>query len=403
MKLPDARWHQRQSLQKLVAALDSKTGMIRFVGGAVRDSLLGVAVKDVDLATILKPAEVMERLTEAGFKVIPTGIDHGTVTAVTEDGPVEITTLRRDVSTDGRRATVAYSDDWKEDAARRDFTINALSADPGTLEIYDYFDGLDDLEARQIRFIGSAQQRIAEDHLRIMRYFRFVARFADEKVDEDAYAACVNAAASIQALSRERVADELMKLLATSNPVFAVGKMLEGGIFNHVFAGADDDAATLLDRLVRREHACDIAPTAIRRLIALLPKVTDKASKIVTGLKYSKKIRRAVADRLSEQNPSARDMQAIAYHYGPETAQDIALHFAADTDLCACLKALEDWQTPIFPISGGDLISMGLKPGPIVAKTLAKVERAWIAEGFPDYERVIQLAKEAISPASSHH
>ncbi|MEH6758337.1 MAG: CCA tRNA nucleotidyltransferase [Parasphingorhabdus sp.] len=393
MKLPDAPWHQRPSLKKLVDALGGQKGMIRFVGGAVRDSLLGVAVKDIDLATILKPDDVMARLKEAGFKVVPTGIDHGTVTAVTKDGPVEITTLRRDVSTDGRRATVAYSDDWREDAARRDFTINALSADPVTLEIYDYFDGLTDLEARHIRFIGSAEQRIAEDHLRIMRYFRFLARFSEEKVDDAAYAACTQAAASLDSLSRERIADELMKLLATDDPLFAVSKMLDAGIFSHILTETDSRAAALLGQLVRREQAHDIKPLAIRRLVALLPKDTDKAVEIVTGLKFSKKIRRAVADRLAAREPTAVEIPALAYHHGPEAAHDIALLFAANDDLQASLSKLLNWEKPVFPIKGGDLIAMGLEAGPIVAKTLAKVEQAWIEEGFPDDPRIKELAK----------
>lgn len=399
MKLPDASWHQRQSLKNIIAVLDGQNGMVRFVGGAVRDSLLGLPVQDIDLATILKPDDVMARLSDAGIKVIPTGIGHGTVTAITSDGPVEITTLRRDVSTDGRRATVAYSDDWKEDAARRDFTINALSADPETLEIYDYFGGLDDLEKHHIRFIGSARQRIAEDHLRIMRYFRFLARFAETSIDDEAYAACTQAAESLNSLSRERIADELMKLLATANPSFAVGKMLEAGIFDHVFADADSEAAALLDRLVSREQAHNIPPAAIRRFITLLPKDADKAGKIVTGLKASKKMRRGVMDRLTAQEPAAKDMPVLAYHHGADAAQDIALLFAADDDLAACMAALDGWQKPVFPITGGDLITMGLKPGPIVARTLTKVERAWIDEGFPGDERVLQLAREAISPA----
>ncbi|HEY9092198.1 CCA tRNA nucleotidyltransferase [Parasphingorhabdus sp.] len=398
VKLPGAPWHQRQSLKNIVAALDGQDGMVRFVGGAVRDSLLGLPVQDIDLATILKPDDVMARLSKAGIKVIPTGIGHGTVTAITRDGPVEITTLRRDVSTDGRRATVAYSDDWKEDAARRDFTINALSADPETLEIYDYFGGLEDLENRHIRFIGSARQRIAEDHLRIMRYFRFLARFAETRVDDEAYAACTQAAESLHSLSRERIADELMKLLVTANPAFAVGKMLDAGIFDHVFAGAESEAAAQLDRLVNREQAYSIPPVAIRRLITLLPKDVDKAGKIVTGLKSSKKMRRGVMDRLTAQEPAAADMPVLAYHYGAEAAQDIALLFAADDDLAACMEALDGWQKPVFPITGGDLIAMGLEPGPIVTKTLAKVEQAWIDEGFPDEERVTQLARESISP-----
>lgn len=398
-KLPPAEWHQRQSLKDLIALLDGGQAMTRLVGGAVRDTLRGVAVKDIDLATILKPDQVMARLEEAGVKVIPTGIDHGTVTAVTKDGPVEITTLRRDVSTDGRRATVAYSDDWKEDAARRDFTINALFADPETLEILDFFGGLQDLEARHIRFIGSAKQRIAEDHLRIMRYFRFLARFAEEAVDEEAFAACTHAAASLQSLSRERVAEELMKLLATDNPGYAVRKMLEAGIFDHIFSETDGDGSALLDQLIQREQAHGLHPSTVRRLIALLPKDADKALTIVTDLKFSKKMRRAVVDRLSALQPTVSDIPALAYRHGADTAQDIALLFAADDDLTNSLAKLDGWTKPIFPITGGDLIAMGLEPGPIVAESLKQVETQWIIEGFPDDERVRAIAKKIILSA----
>ena len=174
-RLPQAQWVARSDLAGVIAALGE--GNARFVGGAVRDTLLGIQVKDVDVATPLSPNEVIERLGAAQIRTVPTGIEHGTVTTVLPEGPVEITTLRRDVSTDGRRATVAFSKDWREDAARRDFTINALYADPSTLEISDFFGGLDDLAARRVRFIGDARQRIREDHLRILRYFRFQARF----------------------------------------------------------------------------------------------------------------------------------------------------------------------------------------------------------------------------------
>ena len=173
-RLPDMPWRHRPGLGGLLGALDAPAGKARFVGGAVRDSLLGLPVNDVDIATTLDPHAVVDRLKDAGIKAVPTGIDHGTVTAILPDGPVEITTLRRDVSTDGRRATVAYTDDWWEDAARRDFTVNALYADPVSGAISDYFGGLDDLKARRLRFIGDAAARIAEDHLRILRYFRFL-------------------------------------------------------------------------------------------------------------------------------------------------------------------------------------------------------------------------------------
>ncbi|WP_373490998.1 CCA tRNA nucleotidyltransferase [Parasphingorhabdus sp.] len=396
MKLPPAEWTERRGLAALIAALDGKA---RFVGGAVRDSLLGVEVKDVDIATPLLPEDVMDRLKAASIKAIPTGIDHGTVTAVLPDGPVEITTLRRDVSTDGRRATVAFSDDWQEDAARRDFTINALFADPETLEIFDYFGGLQDLERGQIRFIGSAAARIAEDHLRIMRYFRFLARFGLHELESEAFKACVDAAPLLENLSRERVADELLKLLATDDPRLAVGKMLEGKIFGHIIAGTDQQAGAILDRLVSREQTYAIMPAAIRRLVALLPKDRDRQSTIAKGLKLSKKLQKAIVDRFPARpegeanlvtgpSPDADNIRALAYRTSVEAARDVALLFAGDDALPNMLSQLESWQPPIFPLTGGDLIERGLKPGPIVARTLATVEQAWIDNGFPDEEWV---------------
>lgn len=401
MKLPSASWHQRSSLQQLIATLDASEGKTRFVGGAVRDTLLDLPVHDVDLATSLKPDEVIGLLKAAAIKAVPTGIDHGTITAITEDGPVEITTLRRDVSTDGRRATVSFTRDWKEDAARRDFTINALSADPATLEVFDYFDGLADLETRHIRFIGSATDRIAEDHLRIMRYFRFLARFGQDQVEEEAYAACTAAAASLKSLSRERIADELMKLLGTENPVFAVNKMRDAGIFGHIFSETDGNAGAILLRLLERERVHDITPDALRRLVALLPKDSEKALKIVTLLRFSKKMRRAVTSRLAEAQPNTDNILALAYHHGNDAASDMALLFADDKEVTASLSKLADWEKPVLPLTGGDLVAMGLERGPIVAETLFKVEEAWIKKGFPDEGEAFELARLLVREASA--
>ena len=388
MKLPPADWMERRGLATLIEALDGKA---RFVGGAVRDTLLDLDVKDVDIATPLLPGDVMERLKAASIKVVPTGIDHGTVTAVLPDGPVEITTLRRDVSTDGRRATVAFSEDWKEDAARRDFTINALSADPKTREIFDYFGGLDDLTRLQIRFIGSPAERIAEDHLRIMRYFRFQARFGKLQVDEEAFDACVKAAAKLEALSRERIADELLKLLQTEDPRSAVRQMVESGIMSHIVEETDKDSTPLLQRIVQREQRLHFAPSAIRRLVALLPKEADKASTIAKSLKLSRKQQKAVVERLlltsgeniAKLGAAPTDIRAFAYHNNVDAARDVALLFSSDDALPGMLDLLNDWQPPVFPLTGGHLIEQGLKPGPIVAKTLAEIESAWIAQGFP--------------------
>ena len=387
MKLPPSDWKERRGLAALIAALD---GQARFVGGAVRDSLLGVAVKDVDIATPLLPDDVIKRLEAATIKVIPTGIDHGTVTAILPDGPVEITTLRRDVSTDGRRATVAFSDDWREDAARRDFTINALFADPETMEIFDYFGGLDDLKQRRIRFIGSAAERIAEDHLRIMRYFRFLARFGQDELETEAFQACVAAAPKLRQLSRERIADELLKLLATDDPRLAIGKMLDGKIFDHIVAETDDKAAPILDRLVPREQAHSIAPSAVRRLVALLPKDSETQGTIAKSLKLSKKMQRAIVERSAGHG--ATNIRALAYRTSVEAARDIALLFADDDALPEMLDDLENWQPPVFPLTGGDLIKRGLKPGPVVTRTLATIERAWIDHDFPDENWVIEFA-----------
>ena len=182
--LDAAKWLKKRGMNRLLAALGADDKLTRYVGGAIRDDLLGLPVSDIDLATRIPPEDVIRRLEKARIKAVPTGIEHGTITAVSDGHPFEITTLRRDVSTDGRRATVAFTDDWKEDAARRDFTINALSADPASGELFDYFGGLDDLENRRIRFIGDPLQRIAEDHLRILRFFRFHARFEASQPDQ---------------------------------------------------------------------------------------------------------------------------------------------------------------------------------------------------------------------------
>jgi poly(A) polymerase len=395
MILPSADWMERRGLAALIAALD---GGARFVGGAVRDTLLGLEVKDVDIATPLLPEDVMERLTAASIKVVPTGIAHGTVTAVLPDGPVEITTLRRDVSTDGRRATVAFSDDWKEDAARRDFTINALSADPDTLEIFDYFGGLEDLKRLQIRFIGSPAERIAEDHLRIMRYFRFQARFGKQQVDEEAYAACTKAAAKLETLSRERIADELLKLLQTEDPRSAVLQMIDAGIMSHIVEQIDEDSATLFSRIVQREQRLHFAPTAIRRLVALLPKDADKASEIAKSLKLSKKQQKAIGERLlpglDGDNIAPADIRAFAYRTDVDAARDVAILFANDETFPDMLARLKDWQPPVFPLTGGALIEQGLKPGPVVARTLAKIEAAWIAQGFQDEQWIREFVTD---------
>lgn len=392
--LPDAPWRHRPGLDDLFRALTAGYGAARFVGGAVRDTLLGLPVHDLDVATTLPPQAVLDCLKTAGIKAVPTGIDHGTITAVVAGAPVEITTLRRDVSTDGRRATVVYTDDWREDAARRDFTINALYADPLTSEIFDYFGGLADLSARRIRFIGSADARIAEDHLRIMRYFRFLARYGTGEPDEVAYCACMAGANSLMALSRERIADELMKLLAVHDPAPALRLMVEGGILGAVLPEIDIAGVDRVSSVVSRERQAAITPSALRRLCALVPQDAAQADGIATRLKLSNKARKRVAAALAAPLTTASP-QALAYRIGREAAVDrYLLDPAADLGLVAMLA---DWQRPTLGVGGGALIARGLPAGPDVAIALREVEDQWVDEGFPGPKRVSMIADQITS------
>ena len=373
------------ALAAVVAALDGK---VRLVGGVVRDTLAGVATKDIDLATPLAPEAVMAALKAAGLKSVPTGLAHGTVTAVAEGRPFEITTLRRDVATDGRHAEVAFTDDWQEDAARRDFTINALYADPATGDVFDYFGGVADLNAGIVRFIGAPLQRIAEDHLRILRFFRFYARFGSDGPDAASLSACQARANDLMALSRERIAMELLALLALPNPAPTLALMIEGGIFVPVLPEVTDAAPVA--RLVAREAEAGIAPDALRRLSALIGADPALAEDIANRLKLSNAHRKrmiAVAGRVDED---AKAPRALAYWQGVEVAIDRLLLGNGDARL------LIDWAPPRFPVTGGAIVARGVQAGPEVARILQAAERQWVAEGFPDGARAEDLIDELI-------
>ena len=379
MKLPHASWQVRKGMRPLLKALDAKGGATRYVGGCVRDTLIGLPVSDVDLATRIPPEEVMTRLEQAGIKAIPTGLAHGTVTAVVSGAPVEVTTLRRDVSTDGRRATIAYTDDWKEDAARRDFTINAFSADPGTGEVFDYFGGLADLEAGRVRFIGDPLIRIAEDHLRILRFFRFHARFGRGEADEAALEACAARANDLMALSRERIADELLKLLGFPDPLASARLLIGKAILKPVLPEIDAEGLARLESLVAREAEAKVAPAAIRRLAALLPPDPSVAASVAARLRLSKKAGKRLETAAGRGAEPPDDPQLLAYRVGHEEAVDRILLGTGDP---LAIKALSGWQRPRLHVGGGDLIAMGLKPGPQVARTLQAIEREWSEGGF---------------------
>ena len=392
--LPDAAWRHQPGLDRLIETLGASDAMVRFVGGAVRDTLLGLPVKDIDCATRHRPEESSRLIKAAGFKAVPTGMAHGTVTAVLPLGPVEVTTLRRDVSTDGRRATVAFTDEWREDAARRDFTINALSADPLTGEVHDYFGGLEDLEHGVVRFIGDPLQRIAEDHLRILRLFRFHERFGKGPPDKEALAACIARANDLMALSRERIADELLKLLGGRDPGPTVGLMVEGGILRPVVPEIDPGGVDRLARLIGRERTAGLDADALRRLGALLPESADIAVSIARRLKLSKAATRRLELAVSPIEPGP----VLAYRHGADVAADILLRSNLPAEDLG-LGLLDGWQRPRLPITGGILIEQGLKAGPIVAATVQAIERRWIAEGFPDEARVFEIAREEVDQA----
>jgi poly(A) polymerase len=386
LKIDAEKWRERRGMARVLEALGADQGFTRYVGGAVRDDLLHLPFSDVDLATKLRPDEVVERLEAAKVRAVPTGIDHGTITAVSNGHPIEVTSLRRDVATDGRRATIAFTDDWKEDAARRDFTINALSADPRTGEVYDYFGGKDDLLARRVRFIGEPLERIAEDHLRILRFFRFHARFGAGAPDADALAACTARANDLMALSRERIADELLKLLAVADPSPTVAIMLDHDILRPVLPEIGRAALERLDMLVRAEAQAGVTPDPLRRLASLIPRNSEVAGDIAARLKLSNKARKRLGCAVGAA--VAANAQSFAYFAGLECAVDRLL-LGGDAERA---KVITQWESPRLPIGGGALIERGLEPGPVVAKTLQSIERRWVEAGFPageDFERLV--------------
>ncbi|WP_375428264.1 CCA tRNA nucleotidyltransferase [uncultured Sphingomonas sp.] len=371
--LPDAPWRDREGLRGLADILGARNGDARYVGGAVRDALLDLPVSDIDIATRLPPPEVLERLAAFGVRAVPTGLAHGTVTAVLPSGPVEVTTLRRDVATDGRHAVIAFSEDWLEDAGRRDFTMNALYADPATGAIFDWFDGHADVLAGRVRFIGDPYRRIAEDHLRILRFFRFHARFGRE-IDEDGLSACAARANDLMALSRERIAAELGKLLVARSAVAVVGLMVDRGILRAVLPEIAVGGVDRLGDLAAAETAAGVAPDPVRRLAALLPR--DAAEAVGARLKLSNADRKRLV--AATAGTGTEGPFALAYRVGVGEAVDRLLLAGRPVD------DLLRWTPPRLPVSGGALVARGLVKGPGVASTLRALETRWIADGFPD-------------------
>lgn len=368
------------AVRRVFGALAAAGIGARFVGGAVRNTLLGRAVDDIDLAADKPPLAVMAALEAAKIKTVPTGLKHGTVTAIADGRPLEITTLRRDVETDGRRATVAFTDDWREDAGRRDFTFNALYADPDGA-LYDPFDGRADLAAGRVRFIGDPDLRIAEDRLRVLRFFRFHAWYGRPPFDTAGFDACRRHAGSLDALSGERVRKEFLRTLDAPGAADTLDAMRDAGVLDRWLP--ECDGSQRLRRLMQREDR----PDALRRLASVLAVDTD-ATAIGKRLKLSTQeaVRLDVMlarDPVLDVEGGAKAWRADIYRLGNGLYADrLLLALDANGDWRAALALARDWTPPELPVSGGDALKLGLKPGPAVGAAIAAVEDWWIAGDF---------------------
>ncbi len=372
----------------VIDALTAGGGEVRFVGGCVRDALAGRPVKDVDIATHLAPGEVVRLLEEARLKAVPTGIEHGTVTAVSGGKPFEITTLREDVETYGRHAKVAFTDDWKADAARRDFTFNAMSCTPdGTL--YDPFDGAADLAAGCVRFVGEARARIAEDYLRLLRFFRFQAHFGKGPPDPVALDTAAELAPELTRLSGERIRDELFKLLQAPDPVPVLDTMIERGILHHVLPLAGD--STILSALMRAEPP-GAPPDPVVRLAALIE--PGAAERVAERLRLSNRQRFALVNLAAPPDAAtpARDRWRAVHGLGAPLYRNLMLLSwarrnagdpkASIADLGAALDEADFLAGKTFPLKGADALKLGVPEGPELGQLLGRVEDWWAEQGF---------------------
>lgn len=405
---PDAArrfaWVKERRIRRVIEALESAAPQsARFVGGCVRDSLLGLEPNDIDIATTLTPDEVIEALKAARLGFAPTGIEHGTVTAIADHKGVEVTTLRADISTDGRRATVKFTRDWEVDAGRRDFTVNALYLTPA-LEIVDSVGGLHDLSARRIRFIGEPADRIREDYLRILRFFRFSARLA-ESFDAAGIAACAAHKDGMKRLSAERIGDEVMKLLSLPSPQAAVSAMAATGVLGEIWG-----ASPQIETLARMKSIAPHAPAALglAALYGAAGEGLDERLRLSNA--HSHRRRAAVANAaLIEREWSESAARAALYFMGVDAWRDACLiaeaaFLAGDGDPAArdaafeALAALPDrWPPPERPFSGKDALALGLKQGPPVATAIKAAEKRWVEEGFPPQPRAMEILAEEAS------
>lgn len=407
--LIDAAWLKQGEVAGLLALLNKDGEEARIVGGAVRNTLLQMPVAEIDVATTAEPHDVARRVEAVGWKAVPTGIEHGTITVVINSHPFEVTTLREDVETFGRKARVKFGRDWRADAERRDFTINALSASTDG-KIFDYVGGLNDIAARRVRFIGDPRQRIAEDYLRILRFFRFHGHFAEGEPDAAGLHACIVARDGLDTLSRERVRMELLKLLVAPSAAPTLAVMAESGLLGPVLGGVPYVAN--FARLAAIETALGCAPDPVRRLGALGVVVREDAERLSQRLRLSnaESERLAALDGWWQVSPSLREqaVHALLYHLGPESFADRVLHAWAHAgagvadDMWRTLLSLpQRWTAPEFPLRSADFRRRGVPAGPALGAAMRAAKDAWIAADFPHDRSVIEAIAEQAAYAST--
>jgi poly(A) polymerase len=407
--LADAPWLTSGGTARVLQLLNANGEEARVVGGAVRNALLELPPGDIDIATTALPEEVMRRAKSAGIKSVPTGIDHGTITLVIDGHPYEVTTLREDTETFGRKAKVAFGRDWVRDAERRDFTINGLSVDANGI-VHDYVGGLADVAARQVRFIGDPDQRIAEDYLRILRFFRIHAAFGEGEPDRDGYLACIRGRDGLASLSAERVRMEMLKLLVAGGAAAAAAAMADGGLLQSLIGGVAYTGP--LSTMIAIERELGLPANATRRLAALTVAVTEDAKRVAARLRLSNAEAKAL-DSMGHRwwRFAARDeanARRLLYRLGAERYHDrVLLAWARGGGDVSSVRwsdlaeLPERWTPPKFPLKAADFIARGMAEGPALGHALTLAEDAWLAADFPlDEAALASIADQAATRVS---
>jgi poly(A) polymerase len=411
-RLLDAPWLKSSSVTRVLELLNGNGEEARVVGGAVRNALLNIPIGDIDIATTAPPEEVIRRAKAAGIKSVPTGIEHGTVTLVIDTHPFEVTTLREDTETFGRKAKVAFGRDWVGDAHRRDFTINALSVGADGV-VHDYVGGLDDIAARRVRFIGEAEHRIAEDYLRVLRFFRIHAAFGAGEVDRAGYLACLRARAGLATLSAERVRMELLKLLVADGAIGAVVAMAEGGLLLSTLGGVAYTGP--FAAMIAAERLLALKPDPMRRLAALAVAVTEDARRLSSRLRLTNAETKALDSmghrwwRLAGMD-EARARRRL-YRLGDDRYRDRLLlawaRAGSDADPAPWRELAllpQRWSAPKFPLKAADFIARGIAEGPALGHVLTLAEDAWLAADFPlDDARLSAIADQTVARFTRDH